>query len=186
MNSWYQYANYEWVDDVIDSQFSINFVHRNDKTPIFQLWENKTCLIHISTLNNMQNNVYSDIFWYGDMLLHVWAQKLKCSNFYTQNIWEKSEAMTSLTHSIAYSCQLFKKCFVENYENSRKKKSLFVSDLHQLFTAQCSVVLLFLLYGLDFSFSKLLTTYEHIIVCLAEWWKCIGTPSWVLFLPERC
>ena len=23
----------------------------------------------------MQNNVCSDIFWYGDMLLHVWAKK---------------------------------------------------------------------------------------------------------------
>ena len=41
------YANV-WVD-VIASQFSINFVHRNEKNPIFQLWESKTC--YIFTLN---------------------------------------------------------------------------------------------------------------------------------------
>ena len=62
LNSQYEYAN-EWVDDVIASQFSIYFVHRNDENPIFQLWESKTSFI--STLNKMQNNVCSDIIWYG-------------------------------------------------------------------------------------------------------------------------
>ena len=38
LTSRYEYAN-EWVDDVIASQFSIHFVHRNDKHFIFQLWE---------------------------------------------------------------------------------------------------------------------------------------------------
>ena len=38
LTSRYEYAN-EWVDDVIASQFSIHFVHRNDKNFIFQLWE---------------------------------------------------------------------------------------------------------------------------------------------------
>ena len=37
LTSRYEYAN-EWVDDVIASQLSINFVHRNDKNFIFQLW----------------------------------------------------------------------------------------------------------------------------------------------------
>ena len=37
LTSQYEYAN-EWVDDVIASQFSIHFVHRNDKKFIFQLW----------------------------------------------------------------------------------------------------------------------------------------------------
>ena len=37
LTSRYEYAN-EWVDDVIASQFSINFVHRNDKNFLFQLW----------------------------------------------------------------------------------------------------------------------------------------------------
>ena len=38
LTSRYAYAN-EWGDDVIASQFSIHFVHRNDKNFIFQLWE---------------------------------------------------------------------------------------------------------------------------------------------------
>ena len=37
LTSRYEYAN-EWVDDVIASQFSIHFIHRNDKNLIFQLW----------------------------------------------------------------------------------------------------------------------------------------------------
>ena len=43
LTSPYEYAN-EWVDDVIASQFSIHFVHRNDKNFIFQLWECLTWL----------------------------------------------------------------------------------------------------------------------------------------------
>ena len=95
MNAYY--AN-DWVDNVIASQFSINFVHINDEKPIFHLWESKTCLI--STLNKMQNNVCSDIFWYGDMLLHVWAKKMKMFKIlYTKYMKEKKrEAMTSSTH----------------------------------------------------------------------------------------
>ena len=37
LTSRYEYAN-EWVDDVIASQFSIHFIHRNDKNFIFHLW----------------------------------------------------------------------------------------------------------------------------------------------------
>ena len=37
LTSRHEYAN-EWVDDVIASQFSIHFIHRNDKNFIFQLW----------------------------------------------------------------------------------------------------------------------------------------------------
>ena len=67
----HNYAN-EWVD-VVTSQFSIYFVHRNYDNPIFQLWESKTYII--STLNIKMQNVCSDICWYGDMLLHVWTKK---------------------------------------------------------------------------------------------------------------
>ena len=38
LTSQYEYAN-EWGDDVIDSHFSIHFVHRNDKNLILQLWK---------------------------------------------------------------------------------------------------------------------------------------------------
>ena len=65
----------------------------------------------------MQNNVCSDILRYGDMLkLHVWAKKEE-ENFQNTKYMENCEAMTSSTHSFAYSHRLFKKCFVENYEN---------------------------------------------------------------------
>ena len=37
---------------------------------------------------------------------------------YIQNL-ENCEAMTSSTHSFEYSYRLFKKCFVENYQNSK-------------------------------------------------------------------
>ena len=38
LTSRYGYAN-DWVDDVIASQFSIHFVHRNDQIFHIQLWE---------------------------------------------------------------------------------------------------------------------------------------------------
>ena len=37
----------------------------------------------------MRNNVYSDIFWYGDMILPVWAKNQKFSKFHIQYIYEK-------------------------------------------------------------------------------------------------
>ena len=36
----------------------------------------------------MRNNVYSDIFWYGDMILPVWAKNQKFSKFHIQYIWK--------------------------------------------------------------------------------------------------
>ena len=36
----------------------------------------------------MRNNVYSDIFWYGDMILPVWAKNKKFSKFHIQYIWK--------------------------------------------------------------------------------------------------
>ena len=38
LDSRYEYAN-EWVDDVIASQFSMYFVHRNDENPIYFSYE---------------------------------------------------------------------------------------------------------------------------------------------------
>ena len=50
---------------------------------------------------------------------------------------EYCEAMTSSTHSSAYSYRLFKKCFVERYENSKFHLPSFLSDLPPNF--HCSV-----------------------------------------------
>ena len=62
------------------------------------------------------------------MLLHNYVfeqqQKKKKKNENFQNsIYKESmencEVMTSSTHSFAYSYRLLKKCFVENYRNSK-------------------------------------------------------------------
>ena len=48
----------------------------------------------------MQNNVWSDICCYGDMLSHVWATtttaKIKIKLLYVQSIWEIVEIINSL------------------------------------------------------------------------------------------
>ena len=73
----------------------------------------------ISTLNKMQNNVCSDII----LITYYWGtcycmfEHIKQN--YIQKYMENCEAMRSSTHSFAYSYQLFKKCFVENFENSK-------------------------------------------------------------------
>ena len=89
----------------------------------------------------MQINVYSDIFWYGDMLLHVWAKKKKNIYIYIYiytNCMEKRWGMTSSTHSFAYSYWLFKKCFVKNYETFViSYLPYFLTDFNQNF--HCSV-----------------------------------------------
>ena len=36
----------------------------------------------------MRNNVYSDICWYGDMILPVWAKNQNFSKFHIQYIWK--------------------------------------------------------------------------------------------------
>ena len=52
--------------------------------------------------------------------------------------------MTSLTHSLAYSYQLFKKCLDENYGNSKCHIFLLFSDLHQIFTVLFECFTLFI------------------------------------------
>ena len=85
----------------------------------------------------MQNNVCADIFWYGEMLLHVLPQKKReyVQNFICTKYMENCEAMTSSTHSFAFSYRLFKKFFIANYENSKFHIFLILlSHLHQIFT----------------------------------------------------
>ena len=70
----------------------------------------------------MQNNVCSDIiFILGHALVYMFQQQQKMNSFkmLCTKYMENCEVMTSSTHLFAYSYQLFKKCFVENYENSK-------------------------------------------------------------------
>ena len=109
LNTRYEYAISELMMSLLHN-FPFNLFHRNDKNLTFQLPESKTCLI--APLN--VNNVYSDMFWYGDVLLHVWAKSLQFSKFCIQNNYMgKSEARTSSTHTFAYSYRLLKKCYVK-------------------------------------------------------------------------
>ena len=68
------------------------------------------------------------------MLLHVWAKKKKKFKIYGG----KSEAMTSSTHSFAYSYSLFKKCFIDNYENSQFHISFILYPILIKFSLFCS------------------------------------------------
>ena len=124
-----EYAN-EWVDDVIASQFSINFVHRNDKNPIFQLWESKMC-----TLNKYR--MFAVIYLIcGHAFTSLSLKNEKFQNLNTKyRYMEKSEAMTSSTHSFAYSYQLFQEMFCWKLQNFKiSYLPYFVSNLHQIFT----------------------------------------------------
>ena len=77
------------------------------KIPYFSYMYEKVKLAYIHS-EYMQNNVCSDIFWYRDMLLHVWATTTKMKIF-----------KILYTQYMENSYWLFKKCFVENYENSK-------------------------------------------------------------------
>ena len=58
----------------ITSQFSIEFVHRNDKNFIFQLWESKSCLK--STLNKCKI-IFSPIYFDMGTCFYMFEQKMK-------------------------------------------------------------------------------------------------------------
>ena len=76
----------------------------------------------------MQNNVCPDKFDMGIcMLLHVWAKKKKSKMLYI-NYGQKWG--DDIIKSLICMYQLFKKCFVENYEYL----PYFLSDFNQIFT----------------------------------------------------
>ena len=109
------------------------FVHRNDKNPIFQLWETKTGLI--ATLNKCRIMFAPIYFDMGTCFYTI---------LYTKYM-ENCEAMGSSIHSFVYSYQLFKKCFAENYENSYFISILFLIRFTSNFHCSILNILLFLL-----------------------------------------
>ena len=108
------YAN-EWVDDVIASQFFLYLVHRNDENPIFQLWESKSCLI--STLNKCRI-IFALTYFDMGRCLYMFEQKNEEKNWYKIHgkLWG-DDIINSLI--CIYLYQLFKKCFIKNYQNSK-------------------------------------------------------------------
>ena len=65
----------------------------------------------------------------------MFDQNLTVLKFYIQNTIERGEAMTSSTHSFAYSYRLFKKCFVKLHSYFHIFPIL--SDFNQ--NARCSI-----------------------------------------------
>ena len=92
------------------------------ENPIYQLWECKTCLISI--LN--QFRMFALVYFEMGTCFYIFEPKKNSSKSYIQNTYmENCEAMTSSTHSFAYSYRLFQKC------NSKFCVFLiFLSDLH--------------------------------------------------------
>ena len=79
------------------------------KSHISAIWERKT----LNKCKIMFALIYFDMGTY----IHVWAKK----DEHFQNCIYKTHGKfwgDEATHSFAYSYRLFKKCFVENYENS--------------------------------------------------------------------
>ena len=75
LTSPYEYSN-ERVDDVIPSQFSIDFIYRYDKNLIFPLWKYKTCLI-------TTHNIWEIMFTLINFDMGIWFNQyeLKIQNF---------------------------------------------------------------------------------------------------------
>ena len=86
----------------------------------------------------MQNNVNTNISWYEGHNYQKFGQKLKFSKFYVQNIWQVSEAMTSSTHSFAYSYGLVKKCFLKICETWKCHNFLICQPIFIRFSLFCS------------------------------------------------
>ena len=61
----------------------------------------------------MQNNVNTNISWYEGHNYQKFAQKTKIFKILCTKYMASSEAMTSSTHSFAYSYGLVKKCFLK-------------------------------------------------------------------------
>ena len=79
---------------------------------------------------------------------------------------ENCEAMTPSTHSLAYSYRLFKKCYDENYRNTKFHTFLDFYPIYIIFSLFSSIffkliILIKLKHGLDFSFKLTVTANSH-------------------------
>ena len=83
----------------------------------------------------------------------IWGHAFTCLSKKKKKIFkilytkymENCEAMRSSTHSFAYSYQLFKKCFVENFKNSKFHIFFISYPIYIKFSVLIGNVLLFLL-----------------------------------------
>ena len=86
----------------------------------------------------MQNYVNSNISWYEWHDYQRLGQKIKIFKILCTKYMASSEAMTSSTHSFAYSYGLVKKCFLKNCETSKFHNFLIFQPIFIRFSLFCS------------------------------------------------
>ena len=84
----------------------------------------------------MQNNVNSILIW--GTYYHKFGQNINIFKIVCTKYMASSEAMTSSTHSIAYSYRLVKKCFVKICETSKCHNFLIFQQIFIRFSLLCS------------------------------------------------
>ena len=131
LNSWCEYAN-EWVDDLIASQFSMYFVYKIVKILLIFAQKCKSMYLY-------QNSILH--FFRVDIrqVIHSHSWNMGFSSFLWSTYMANCEAMTSSTHSFAYSYWLLKKCFDENYSNKKFHIFLILYMIYITFSLFCSI-----------------------------------------------
>ena len=86
----------------------------------------------------MQNNVNTNISWYERHNYKKFGQKIKIFKIVCTKYMASSEAMTSSTHSFAYSYGLVKKCFLKICETSKCHNFLIFQPIFIRFSLFCS------------------------------------------------
>ena len=86
----------------------------------------------------MQNNVNTNISWYEGHNYQRLEQKIKIFKILCTKYMASSEAMTSSTHSFAYSYGLVKKCFLKICETSKFHNFLIFQPIFIRFSLFCS------------------------------------------------
>ena len=86
----------------------------------------------------MQNNVNTNISWYEGHDYQKFGQKIKIFKILCTKYMASSEAMTSSTHSFAYSYGLVKKCFLEICETWKCHNFLIFQPIFIRFSLFCS------------------------------------------------
>ena len=86
----------------------------------------------------MQNNVNTNISWYEGHNYQKFGQKNLIFTILCTKYMASSEAMTSSTHSFAYSYGLVKKCFLEICETWKCHNFLIFQPIFIRFSLFCS------------------------------------------------
>ena len=111
----------------------------------------------------MRNNVYSDIVWYGDMILPVWAKNQNLSKFHIQYIWKIVRAWHQLAHLNIHKDWSrnvsWKKCEISKCHNFLISYPIFI-----IFALFCREY-----FSLSFKFFKILVWISSLNECLQHY-----------------